>query len=140
MDELELVPRLVAAFIIGTVLGLERERRGKPAGLRTHVLVAVASAVLMALSELMRAGLPEAAGDPVRMAQGVLAGIGFIGAGTILRQEEQITGITTAGTIWMAASLGLVAGAGFYILAAAGTLLAALAIIALGRLDRWLNL
>ncbi len=140
MNELELVPRLVAAFVIGTVLGLERERRGKPAGLRTHVLVAVASSVLMALSELMRAGLPDAAGDPVRMAQGVLAGIDFIGAGTILRQEEHITGITTAGTIWMAASLGLVAGAGFYILAAAGTLLAVLATLALGQIDRWLNL
>ncbi len=140
MDELTLVPRLVAAFAIGTALGLERERRGKPAGLRTHVLVAVASALLMSLSELMRAGLPDAAGDPVRMAQGVLAGIGFIGAGTILRQEEHITGITTAGTIWMAASLGLVAGAGFYILAVAGTVLSVLAIVALGWLDRWLNL
>ena len=139
MDELEFLPRLVVAFLIGALLGAERQRRRKPAGLRTHVLVATASAVLMAFSELLRAENPNTMGDPVRIAQGVLAGIGFIGAGTIVRQGDAVVGITTAGTIWMAASLGMVAGAGFYVLALGGTLLSMVAINLLGRLDRWLD-
>lgn len=138
-DELEMIPRLMAAFILGAALGYERERRGKPAGLRTHVLVAVSSAMLMALSELIRGDLPDEIGDPVRMAQGVLTGIGFIGAGTILRREDTVIGLTTAGTIWMAAALGLTAGAGFYVLALCGTALAVIAVNLLGRLDRWLD-
>ena len=139
MDELEMMPRLVAAFGIGAVLGLDRELRGKPAGLRTHVLVATASAVLMALSELMRDAVPGAQGDPVRMAQGVLTGIGFLGAGTIFRNGDAVRGLTTAGSIWMAAALGLVAGAGFYVLAAGGAVLALLTMIMLGWVDRWME-
>jgi putative Mg2+ transporter-C (MgtC) family protein len=139
MDELEFVPRLVAAFLIGALLGAERTRRGKPAGLRTHTLVATASALLMALSELLRLEQPGIAGDPVRVVQGVLAGIGFIGAGTIVRTGEAVSGITTAGTIWMAASLGLVAGAGYYVLALSGMVLSVVAINLLGRLDQWLD-
>ena len=139
MDELRLVPRLVAAFAIGMALGIERERRRKPAGLRTHVLVCISAATLMALSELLRESLPAAAGDPVRMAQGVLTGIGFIGAGTIVRQGDAVIGLTTAGTIWTAATLGLVAGAGYYILAVTAAALAIIAINFLGRLDRWLG-
>jgi putative Mg2+ transporter-C (MgtC) family protein len=139
MDELELVPRLVVAFGIGATLGFDRERRRKPAGLKTHVLVAVASAMLMALSELVQERGGETIGDPVRMAQGVLTGIGFIGAGTIIRQGDSVTGITTAGTIWMAAALGLVAGAGFYVLAVAGAVLALITVNGLQWLERWME-
>jgi putative Mg2+ transporter-C (MgtC) family protein len=139
MDELELVPRLVVAFGIGAMLGFDRERRRKPAGLKTHVLVAVASAMLMALSELVQERGGETVGDPVRMAQGVLTGIGFIGAGTIIRQGDSVIGITTAGTIWMAAALGLVAGAGFYVLALAGAVLALIAVNGLKWLERWME-
>jgi putative Mg2+ transporter-C (MgtC) family protein len=139
MDELEFLPRLVAAFVIGAILGLERERRRKPAGLRTHVLVAEASAVLMVLSDLLRAQVPESVGDPVRMAQGVLTGIGFLGAGTIIRQGDAVVGLTTAATVWMAAALGLVAGAGFYVLALSGLGLSLIAINVLERVDRWLE-
>ena len=139
MDELELVPRLVVAFGIGAMLGFDRERRRKPAGLKTHVLVAVASAMLMALSELVQERGGETVGDPVRMAQGVLTGIGFIGAGTIIRQGDSVIGITTAGTIWMAAALGLVAGAGFYVLALAGAVLALIAVNGLQWLERWME-
>jgi putative Mg2+ transporter-C (MgtC) family protein len=139
MSELEFLPRLAVAFLIGGVIGAERQRRGKPAGLRTHVLVATASAVLMSLAELLHAELPSGASDPTRVAQGVLAGIGFIGAGTIVRQGDVVIGLTTAGTIWMAAALGLAAGAGFYVLAVSGTALSLFAINFLGRLDRWLD-
>jgi putative Mg2+ transporter-C (MgtC) family protein len=139
MDELEFVPRLVVAFGIGAMLGVDRERRRKPAGLKTHVLVAVASAMLMALSELVQQHGGQTVGDPVRMAQGVLTGIGFIGAGTIIRQGDSVIGITTAGTIWMAAALGLVAGAGFYVLALTGAVLAIIAVNGLKWLERWLE-
>lgn len=139
MEEVRLVPRLVVAFAIGMMLGVERQRRRKPAGLRTHVLVATSSALLMALSALLREQEPIAAGDPVRMAQGVLTGIGFIGAGTIVRQGDVVIGLTTAGTIWTAATLGLAAGAGFYVLALTGAALAMIAINLLSRLDRWLG-
>ena len=139
MDELRLVPRLVVAFALGTLLGVERERRRKPAGLRTHVLVAVSAAMLMSLSELVQESGGTPIGDPVRMAQGVLTGIGFIGAGTIVRQGDVVIGITTAGTIWMAASLGLVAGAGMYLLAIAGAVLAFAAINGLEWIERWLE-
>jgi putative Mg2+ transporter-C (MgtC) family protein len=139
MHELEFLPRLIVAFVVGGVIGAERQRRGKPAGLRTHVLVATASAVLMSLAELLHEGLPSGASDPARIAQGVLAGIGFIGAGTIVRQGDVVIGLTTAGTIWMAAALGLAAGAGFYVLALSGMALSLLAINVLGRVDRWLD-
>ncbi len=139
MTELEFLPRLAVAFLIGGVIGAELQRRGKPAGLRTHVLVATASAVLMSLAELLHEELPSGASDPARIAQGVLAGIGFIGAGTIVRQGDVVIGLTTAGTIWMAAALGLAAGAGFYVLAVSGTVLSLFAINILGRLDRWLD-
>lgn len=139
MHELEFLPRLLVAFVVGGVIGAERQRRGKPAGLRTHVLVATASAVLMSLAELLHEELPSSASDPARIAQGVLAGIGFIGAGTIVRQGDVVIGLTTAGTIWMAAALGLAAGAGFYVLALSGMALSLLAINVLGRLDRWLD-
>jgi putative Mg2+ transporter-C (MgtC) family protein len=139
MDEVQLVPRLAVAFGLGALLGLERERRGKPAGLRTHVLVALAAALLMSLSELVQQQGGTTLGDPVRMAQGVLTGIGFIGAGTIIRQGDEVVGITTAGTIWMAATLGLVAGSGYYILALAGAVLAFAAINGLEWLERRLK-
>jgi putative Mg2+ transporter-C (MgtC) family protein len=139
MHELEFLPRLLVAFVVGGVIGVERQRRGKPAGLRTHVLVATASAVLMSLAELLHEAIPTGASDPARIAQGVLAGIGFIGAGTIIRQGDMVIGLTTAGTIWMAAVLGLAAGAGFYVLALSGMALSLLAINVLGRLDRWLD-
>lgn len=139
MHELEFLPRLLVAFVVGGVIGAERQRRGKPAGLRTHVLVATASAVLMSLAELLHEAIPTGASDPARIAQGVLAGIGFIGAGTIVRQGDVVIGLTTAGTIWMAAALGLAAGAGFYVLALSGMALSLLAINVLGRLDRWLD-
>lgn len=136
MDELEFVPRMVVAFAVGAALGFERERRRKPAGLKTHVLVALASAMLMSLSELVQERGGAAIGDPVRMAQGVLTGIGFIGAGTIIRQGDSVIGITTAGTIWMAAALGLVAGGGFYVLAVSGAVLAIIAVNGLEWLER----
>lgn len=128
MDELRLLPRLLVAFVLGIALGVERERRGKPAGLRTHVLVCLSTATLMAAAELLQDRDGTTIGDPTRMAQGILTGIGFIGAGTIVRQRNMVTGITTAATIWLTAATGMMAGAGLFVLAVAITVLAVLAL------------
>jgi len=88
--------RLLAAFVLGGVIGLERERRDRPAGLRTHILVTVGAALVMMLSRLV-AGEDF---DPGRIAAGVVTGIGFLGAGTIIRSGPDVHGLTTAATIW----------------------------------------
>ena len=102
--------RLVTAAILGGLLGAERESMGKPAGLRTHILVALGAALFVIGP--YQAGLGE--GDLGRIIQGVAAGIGFIGAGTILKmtEREEIKGLTTAASIWLTAAIGVAAAAG----------------------------
>ena len=119
VQELELVIRLLLAFALGAVIGFERERVDKPAGLRTHILVSLGSCLFTILSLTAFPG-----SDPARVAAYVVAGIGFIGAGTILQTRERIVGITTAASLWVAASIGMAAGAGFYILAIITTAIA----------------
>jgi putative Mg2+ transporter-C (MgtC) family protein len=135
MDELRLLPRLLVALVLGIVLGIERERKHKPAGLRTHAVVTLSTAGLMGASSLLQTSAGGAiVGDPVRMSQGILTGIGFIGAGAILRHRTTVTGITTAATIWLSASVGILAGAGFYVLAVSITLLTVLSLASLDRI------
>jgi len=116
---LELTLRLLLAFALGAVLGFERERVDKPAGLRTHILVSLGSCLFTILSLMAFPG-----SDPARVAAYIVAGIGFIGAGTILQTRERIVGITTAASLWVAASIGMAAGAGFYLLAIITTAMA----------------
>jgi len=118
--EVEMVLRLLLAAALGAVIGYQRERAGKPAGLRTHVLICVGAA-LFTVASLYGFG---AAADPARVAAGIVAGIGFLGAGTIIRTRETIVaGLTTAATIWAVAAVGLAAGAGLYLVAAVTTAL-----------------
>jgi len=118
--ELEMLLRLLLALAMGTFIGFERQFAGKPAGLRTHVLVCIGAA-LFTIASLY--GFGEGA-DPARIAAGVVVGIGFLGAGTIIRTPEGIlVGLTTASSIWAVAAIGLTAGAGLYILAPVATLL-----------------
>jgi putative Mg2+ transporter-C (MgtC) family protein len=124
----------MVALVLGVVLGVERERRRKPAGLRTHAVVCLSCAALTAGAELLQHSDGTMIGDPVRMAQGILTGIGFIGAGTIIRQPTMVIGITTAATIWLSAAVGILSGAGLYVLAVA---VAVLALVALDGMD-WL--
>lgn len=112
IPEVELVLRLVAAFVLGGALGYERERIDKPAGLRTHILVSLGSCLFTILSMTAFPG-----GDPARVASYIVAGIGFIGAGTILQTKERIIGITTAASLWVTSSIGMALGAGYYTLA-----------------------
>lgn len=114
----DLGAKLLIAILAGGGIGLERELRGKPAGLRTNILICVGSALLMDLS--MRIAL-EHSGDPGRIAAQVVTGIGFLGAGTILHTRGTITGLTSAATIWVVAAIGLTAGAGYHFEALAGT-------------------
>lgn len=137
VEELRMLPRVLVAFLIGAVIGWERERLQKPAGLRTHILVAMSSGLLMVFGALfVEQRAPEGTEfDPLRIIQGVLTGIGFLGAGAILHDRMTVVGLTTAGTIWVTAVLGLIAGAGFLVLAGAGAILAFVTVSFLGWLE-----
>lgn len=131
--------KLTVSLICGAILGYERERRDKPAGLRTIVLITVGSTIYMIVSSLIpqvTAGPAEITqADPARIAAQVVSGIGFIGAGTIIQARGSVHGLTTAAVIWVAAAIGLCIGAGFPLLAIGFTLvvLAALKLMSLGR-------
>jgi putative Mg2+ transporter-C (MgtC) family protein len=120
----EMVLRLAVATILGGLVGLERERLERAAGLRTHALVSVASALMMVVSTY---GFPSmidgvAVGlDPSRLAAQVVSGIGFLGAGVIIFRENSVRGLTTAATVWAVAGVGLAAGGGLFALAIVGT-------------------
>ncbi|GGH81006.1 putative Mg2+ transporter-C (MgtC) family protein [Pullulanibacillus pueri] len=114
---LEFVLRLVLSGILGALIGLEREKRLKEAGLRTHFLVAVGSAVIMIISKYAFNDVLNDKGmvlDPSRIAAQVVSGIGFLGAGTILVQRQSIRGLTTAAGLWATSGIGLAIGAGLY--------------------------
>jgi putative Mg2+ transporter-C (MgtC) family protein len=116
--ELEMVLRLLLATALGAAIGYQRERAGKEAGLRTIVLICVGAALFTLTS--IYAFRAEA--DPSRVAAGIVAGVGFLGAGAIIRRGEGIVaGLTTAATIWAVAGIGMAAGAGFYLIAAVAT-------------------
>jgi putative Mg2+ transporter-C (MgtC) family protein len=121
---LEVIIRLVVAAILGSLIGLERERLDRGAGLRTHALVATASALVIIVSaygfsDVIQAG--RIVLDPSRVAAQVVSGIGFLGAGTIILRKNAIRGLTTAASVWAVAGIGLAAGAGLYVAAAATT-------------------
>ena len=114
--------RLTLAALLGGLLGIEREQKGKAAGVRTHMLVAMGAALFVLLSQ--QAGMPSS--DLSRVIQGIIAGIGFLGAGTILKgdAEEKVRGLTTAAGIWLTAAIGVAAGMGRESTAVLSTLLA----------------
>ena len=114
--EIEMILRLLLAAALGAIIGYQRERAGKAAGLRTHVLICVGAA-LFTIASLYGFG---AASDPARIAAGVVVGIGFLGGGVIIRRVEEgiVAGLTTAATIWAVAGIGLAAGAGLYLVSA----------------------
>ena len=118
--ELEMVLRLLMAVALGAIIGYQRERAGKPADLRTIVLVCVGAALFTIASIY---GFKDVV-DTSRVAAGIVVGIGFLGAGAIIRWEGGVVeGLTTAATIWAVAAIGLVAGAGLYIVAAVTTVI-----------------
>ncbi|MCF7916224.1 MAG: MgtC/SapB family protein [Candidatus Omnitrophica bacterium] len=128
--------RLILAFVLGSIIGYEREKKKRKAGLRTHVLVCVGSALIMLVSLYIHhlyGG--QAPVDPSRIAAGVVTGIGFLGAGTIIRSSEGVKGLTTAASIWLAAAIGLAVGCGFISAALIATFLVYLILSFLKRLE-----
>jgi len=130
---LELLVGLILAVVLGGTIGLEREFHGKPAGLRTNILICLGSTLFTHLS-LSMAGT---VGDPARIAAQILTGVGFIGAGTIIHGRGSITGLTSAATIWLVAAIGMAIGFGEYLEAIGTTLLVFLVLSALGSVERF---
>ena len=120
--QLDLSVRLVVAALLGLAVGFEREIHGHPAGLRTHMLVAVGSGLFTVLSaHAFGAGTSEAPIDPTRIAAQIVSGIGFLGAGAILKDGIVIRGLTTAASLWATSAVGMAAGAGEYVIAGVAT-------------------
>lgn len=125
ITEWDILIRLIIAAGLGAVIGYERERSNQPAGLRTHIILSVGAALAMTLSIniAFQFGPLVPNGDPARLAAQVVSGIGFLGAGAILRYGTSIKGLTTASSLWTLAVVGLVVGAGYYIAAVGATLI-----------------
>jgi len=117
-DDYEITVRLLAALAAGALIGYERSYHGRPAGFRTHALVCTASSLLMLVTVYEAHWMRTTTGlvqiDPTRMAQGIMTGIGFLGAGVIIKEGLSVRGLTTAASIWITAAIGILAGIGFY--------------------------
>ena len=136
ISETDLVLRLLISCILGGLIGLERESLERPAGLRTHILVCVGSALMMIVSIYGFAGSDSVNKDPGRIAAQVVSGIGFLGAGTILREGLTVKGLTTAASLWVVAGIGLAIGCGQFFAGIAVTALVFLTLVLFGQLER----
>ena len=133
--QLGLLGRLALATLLGGLIGLEREFHGKPAGLRTNILICVGAALLMDISMAVAAAAVVGPADPGRIAAQVVSGIGFIGAGTILVERGSVVGLTTAATLWVVAAIGLAVGAHAYVSAIGTTILVVVTLVSLGMVE-----
>jgi putative Mg2+ transporter-C (MgtC) family protein len=138
----ETVLRILAAMVIGGLIGTQREFKGNAAGLRTHTLVALGACIAMITNEyLFRTYVPMSNMDIARMGSYVITGIGFLGAGSIIKDGFRVRGLTTAAGLWVVACLGIAVGAGFYLAAGVGTAVSMLTISALKLFEkRFINL
>ena len=136
---LDLLIKLALAVFLGGIIGFERELSGKPAGLRTNILICLGAALLMDLS--MRIGVVDGQriGDPARIAAQVVSGVGFLGAGTIMQGQGVVTGLTSAATIWVVAAIGLTVGGGYYVEGLGAGLLVTFVLAGLGRLELYVR-
>jgi len=137
-DEIVIIVRVLGAMVIGALIGFERSFHGRPAGFRTHALVCIASALLMIVTVYQTAWmtampLDTLRTDPTRMAQGIMTGIGFLGAGVIFKEGLTVRGLTTAASIWVTSAIGILVGIGFWFAAILGAL-ATLTVLSLFRL------
>jgi len=134
----EIVLRLILSAIAGGIVGMEREANNRPAGLRTHILVTLGSALIMLISMYGFQGLGTDGngGEPARLAAQVVSGIGFLGAGTILRTGNNIRGLTTAASIWVCGGIGLAIGNGYYLGGLATTFIVLFTLKSLGVLEK----
>jgi len=121
MLESEIILRLIVAAILGMILGYEREIRDKPAGLRTHAIVAVGACLFTLIGLMIGETSPTI--DPTRIAAGIVTGIGFLGAGAMFQEKDRVTGLTTAAGIWAMGAIGLAVGLGYFTAATVSTAL-----------------
>lgn len=144
-SSLTIIIKLLLAALAGALVGMEREKHGRPAGLRTHLLVALASCLMMIISESVYLKYGQVSGtsilriDPSRIAAQIVAGIGFIGAGVILKDGLTVRGLTTAACLWLAAAIGMGFGMGIYLPTVVSTVIAISALIFLKRLEPYIN-
>lgn len=117
MDLLEVALKLLLAVALGGLIGYERETSHKPAGFRTNILICIGATMMIILGQLLFKGEGGSSNDIARIAAAVITGVGFIGAGTIIQARGSVKGLTSAATIWAVAGLGLVIGAGYYVIA-----------------------
>lgn len=129
MEVLEITLKLLLAVALGGLIGIERESSKKPAGFRTNILICIGATMMMILSKIILGDEGGSSTDATRMAAGVITGIGFIGAGTIIQARGMVVGLTTAATLWAVAGLGLVIGAGYYLIAGIFTVIIILTLI-----------
>ncbi len=134
--QVELTLRLVAALVLGAVIGWERELQRMPAGFRTHALVALGSAIFTVVSAY---GLTGPQSDPTRIAAQVVSGVGFLGGGAILHHGGTVRGLTTAASLWAVAAVGMAAGAGLLIMAVVSTVLVIIGLELFDRFERVLK-
>lgn len=145
MNELSILANVALAMLFGGLIGLEREIADKPAGLRTHMLVAGTAALLVRLGDALIAWFPTAnnttvpAADPMRIVQAIVMGIGFLGAGTIIQRAntDRIEGLTTGATLLFVATVGICTATGLLILAGSVTMTALVLLVLLGGIEKW---
>ena len=123
LSPLDIVLRLLCAMLVGAIIGTEREYTHRPAGMRTHMLVSLGACVVMLTSQMIFCQYRAygATPDPARLSAQVITGVGFLGAGTIMKEGPSIKGLTTAASVWAVACLGVAAGGGYYAIALIGT-------------------
>jgi putative Mg2+ transporter-C (MgtC) family protein len=139
VTEFEALFRIAVATLLGALLGFEREVTAKPAGLRTHMLVALGSALFMVGSILLTQDFSTGVlvgVDPTRIGSTIVTGVGFLGAGMILRSGNRVLGLTTAAGIWVAAAIGMLVGSGYYIVSIFGTVLCLITLVGLRVVER----
>lgn len=144
MPPVQALLRTLAAVIVGCLIGLDRELRNKPAGMRTHILISLAAAlftlITFELHEQFAGDDGTKTADPVRIIEAVTAGVAFLAAGAIIQSRGSVQGLTTGANMWLAGALGVACGAGYYVLAVIGTVFALIVLVVLAKLEaHWAN-
>jgi putative Mg2+ transporter-C (MgtC) family protein len=141
MNELDIIIRVLAAIVLGGLIGVEREAKGHAAGLRTYMLVSLGAALFMIASEqiTLRYSGQDPLPDPTRIGSTIVTGVSFLGAGVIFQSRTRIHNLTTAAGIWVVAAVGMLAGTGFYLTAVSGTIITLIVLAGLPRVEGWIN-
>ena len=139
MPSWDITLRLLVAAALGMLVGFEREVRRKPAGIRTHMLVATGASAFIIITMEMIAGplqnIDGAKADPTRIIQGIIGGIGFLGAGAIIQGGREVTGLTTGASIWVAGAIGIAAGIGFFDIAVLLAIIVVVIVLVIGQVE-----